>query len=111
MDAQADLSLRWAHRHIVGFVMRRLIYSTESMFITLKSLFDSIIFVCFYLFIIFIFFYFIFFFFFFLLSVCIEVEIVGFRIIELLSFSFYLYEPRHDKTNQSDQSLRCALNG
>ena len=24
-DAQADLSLRWAHNHIVGFVMRRLI--------------------------------------------------------------------------------------
>ena len=24
-DAQADLSLRWAHSHIVGFVMRRLI--------------------------------------------------------------------------------------
>ena len=25
-DAQADLSLRWAHSHFVGFVMRRLIY-------------------------------------------------------------------------------------
>ena len=25
MDAQADLSLRWAHSHVVGFVMRRLI--------------------------------------------------------------------------------------
>ena len=25
-DAQADLSLRWAHNHIVGFVMRQLIY-------------------------------------------------------------------------------------
>ena len=24
-DAQADLSLRWAHSHFVGFVMRRLI--------------------------------------------------------------------------------------
>ena len=23
-DAQADLSLRWAHGHFVGFVMRRL---------------------------------------------------------------------------------------
>ena len=23
-DAQADLSLRWAHSHLVGFVMRRL---------------------------------------------------------------------------------------
>ena len=26
-DAQADLSLRWAHSHIVGFVTRRLIYA------------------------------------------------------------------------------------
>ena len=26
-DAQADLSLRWAHSHFVGFVMSRLIYS------------------------------------------------------------------------------------
>ena len=26
MDAQADLSLRWAHTHFVGFVMRRLIF-------------------------------------------------------------------------------------
>ena len=25
-DAQADLSLRWAHSHFVGFVMSRLIY-------------------------------------------------------------------------------------
>ena len=25
-EAQADLSLRWAHSHIVGFVMRRLIF-------------------------------------------------------------------------------------
>ena len=25
-DAQADLSLRWAHSHFVGFVMRRLIF-------------------------------------------------------------------------------------
>ena len=25
MDAQADLSLRWAQSHFVGFVMRRLI--------------------------------------------------------------------------------------
>ena len=25
VDAQADLSVRWAHSHIVGFVMRRLI--------------------------------------------------------------------------------------
>ena len=25
VDAQADLSLRWAHSHIVGFVTRRLI--------------------------------------------------------------------------------------
>ena len=27
-DAQADLSLGWAHIHFVGFVMRRLIYQT-----------------------------------------------------------------------------------
>ena len=26
VDAQADLSLRWAHTHFVGFVTRRLIY-------------------------------------------------------------------------------------
>ena len=26
VDAQADLSLRWAHSHFVGFVVRRLIY-------------------------------------------------------------------------------------
>ena len=26
-DAQADLSLRWAHNHFGGFVMRRLIFS------------------------------------------------------------------------------------
>ena len=28
-DAQADLSLRWAHSHIVGFVMSRLKYSMD----------------------------------------------------------------------------------
>ena len=27
VDAQADLSLRWAHSHFVGFVVRRLMYS------------------------------------------------------------------------------------
>ena len=27
-DAQADLSLRWAHNHFIGFVMRRLILVT-----------------------------------------------------------------------------------
>ena len=27
-DAQADLSLRWAHSHFVGFVILRLIYSS-----------------------------------------------------------------------------------
>ena len=31
-DAQADLSLRWAHRHFVGFIMRRL----KSLFVILK---------------------------------------------------------------------------
>ena len=29
-DAQADLSLRWAHTHFVGFVMWRLIWVPES---------------------------------------------------------------------------------
>ena len=28
-DAQADLSLRWAHTHFVGFVMSRLIFAIE----------------------------------------------------------------------------------
>ena len=28
-DAQADMSLRWAHGHLVGFVMRRLKYANE----------------------------------------------------------------------------------
>ena len=28
-DAQADLSLRWAHSHFVGFVMARLVIFTE----------------------------------------------------------------------------------
>ena len=26
MDAQADLSLRWAHTHFIGFIMRRFIF-------------------------------------------------------------------------------------
>ena len=30
-DAQADLSLRWAHSHFVGFVMSQLIFSTTSI--------------------------------------------------------------------------------
>ena len=30
-DAQADLSLRWAHGHFAGFVMRRLIFDCLSM--------------------------------------------------------------------------------
>ena len=29
VDAQANLSLRWAHCHIVGFVMRRLIFPAQ----------------------------------------------------------------------------------
>ena len=29
-DAQADLSLRWAHTHFAGFVVSRLIYSYDS---------------------------------------------------------------------------------
>ena len=32
-DAQADLSLRWAHSHFVGFVMSRLIYWTIKILI------------------------------------------------------------------------------
>ena len=28
-DAKADLSLRWAHSHFVGFVMSRLNYSVK----------------------------------------------------------------------------------
>ena len=36
-DAQADLSLRWAHSHFVGFAMSRLIYFlSESLIITVK---------------------------------------------------------------------------
>ena len=35
-DAQADLSLRWAHNHFVGFVMRRLISS-----VTIKNFVSS----------------------------------------------------------------------
>ena len=30
-DAQADLSLRWAHSHFVGFIMRRLIFWQTGM--------------------------------------------------------------------------------
>ena len=33
-DAQADLSLRWAHSHIVGFVMRRLIFCWQCPLMT-----------------------------------------------------------------------------
>ena len=29
-DAQADLSLRWAHRHFAGFVMSQLIYMVKT---------------------------------------------------------------------------------
>ena len=40
-DAQADLSLRWAHSHIVGFVMRRLIimYPVMSLIFTIMRLY------------------------------------------------------------------------
>ena len=31
VDAQADLSLRWAHSHFVGFVMRRLLYHCDHL--------------------------------------------------------------------------------
>ena len=36
-DAQADLSLRWAHSHFVGFVMSRLIYNSDVPQIKLKN--------------------------------------------------------------------------
>ena len=36
-DAQADLSLRWAHSHFVGFVVRRLICYIVDWAIKLKS--------------------------------------------------------------------------
>ena len=40
MDAQADLSLRWAHSHIVGFVVRRLIFSMNfNFFVTAAIMF------------------------------------------------------------------------
>ena len=35
-DAQADLSLRWTHTHIVGFVMSRLIWTASSEFGTYR---------------------------------------------------------------------------
>ena len=37
-DAQADLSLCWVHNHIVGFVMRRLIYQWMNLQIHVKLL-------------------------------------------------------------------------
>ena len=36
-DAQADLSLHWAHSHFVGFVMRRLNYIINQDFFNLKG--------------------------------------------------------------------------
>ena len=36
-DAQADLSLLWAHTHFVGFVMSRLIYIYIYLFIIWKK--------------------------------------------------------------------------
>ena len=36
-DAQADLSLRWAHTHFVGFVTRRLIYAENDPLQTFNS--------------------------------------------------------------------------
>ena len=35
--AQADLSLRWAHRHFVGFVVRRLVYARSPLNETLTN--------------------------------------------------------------------------
>ena len=37
-DAQADLSLRWAHTHFVGFVMKRLIFYLSMFLLGLLSL-------------------------------------------------------------------------
>ena len=37
-DAQADLSLRWAHSHFVGFVMSRLICGLEKACLTVQFL-------------------------------------------------------------------------
>ena len=42
MDAQADLSLRWAHSYFVGFVMRRLTFTFQLCF--LARTFSSILF-------------------------------------------------------------------
>ena len=41
-DAQADLSLRWAHRHFVGFVMRRLV-SVNFPFVVLDRMLKYLI--------------------------------------------------------------------
>ena len=81
MDAQADPSLRWAHTHFVGLVMSWLIYFALT----------------------------------YQLNACFHSK------NKMIKKAF---EPRHDKTNkvkvsepskdssaQSDQSLRCELNG
>ena len=39
-DAQADLSLRWAHTHFVGFVVRRLIPYAYYLHASLKPPFE-----------------------------------------------------------------------
>ena len=44
VDAQADLSLCWAHSHIIGFVMRRLIYQSTIHLQILHCLFLRIFF-------------------------------------------------------------------
>ena len=38
MDVQADLSLRWAHSHIAGFVMSRLMFLNDVIFMMLYML-------------------------------------------------------------------------
>ena len=40
-DAQADLSLRWTHNHIVGFVMRRLLNDEHYAFCTAFHAYES----------------------------------------------------------------------
>ena len=40
-DAQADLSLRWAYSHFVGFVVRRLMCLYFSLFVVFRQLSPS----------------------------------------------------------------------
>ena len=42
VDAQADLSLHWAHNHFVGFVMRRLKFRDKSIRVKLLDQVGSV---------------------------------------------------------------------